>query len=331
MAETPKLIGGRGTWTVLGEDFAIAERIAAAIAFVGHDAAELLPLGGGDVIVVNGSARPSAGDSIARGTVDPHQLQRWVDGGADVYLHPWLHAKLIAIELGRGRRASVIGSANVSQHSENCLEEGTVVLYDAGVFAAVHSAVFRWIDDAAPVTQAWLDRAKERFRPPELPARPEKAQGEQILLSDERLLLGYAYPAADPEDPDVEAALVEERGTVADQPVEWWRCQEETEVDLQPGDTLILIELRDDENGLADLDPRRRTARPARVVRLVVSSGDTYVLFREAIDRNPTTISRLRRVLPAGCFDEHAASTDRRLNRAILDLFSGREPRRSST
>ncbi|NKX86104.1 hypothetical protein [Nocardia coubleae] len=108
--------------------FAEAQRTSAAIAFVGHNAAEFLPLRHGDSIVVNGTPRPTKLDSIARGTVDPHQLQRWFDAGAAIYLHPWLHAKLIAVELANETHATVIGSANVSQHAQNDLEEGTAVL-----------------------------------------------------------------------------------------------------------------------------------------------------------------------------------------------------------
>lgn len=316
-----KLIAGRGTWTVLGEVFADAERISAAIAFVGHNAAELLPLGDGDSIVVNGTGRPSKGDSITRGTVDPHQLQRWFDAGADIYLHPWLHAKLIAVELGDDSHATVIGSANVSLHAQNDLEEATVVLSDADVFATTHSAIFQWIDEASPVTQDWLDDAKKRFRPQVPPTRRSEPTRDKVVLSDKRLMIGYAYPDESPQDPAVEAALVEARGTAADQIVEWWRCPDETAVDLQPGDTLILLNLRDNEDSLDDLDPRRRTAQPARVVKLVVSRGDTYVLYRKAIERTATTISRLRKELRGGRFDEHNASTDRQLNRAILDLF----------
>lgn len=121
--------------------------------------------------------------------------------------------------------------------------------------------------------------------------------------------------------PGCRAAQVQARGSAANQPVEWWRCEEVTAVDLRQGDTLILINLRDDENSLDDLDPRRRTAQPARVVKLVVSGGDIYVLYRYASERGTTTISRLRKVLPDGSFDEDKASTDRQLNRAILALF----------
>ncbi|MFR9774420.1 hypothetical protein, partial [Nocardia sp. SC052] len=109
----------------------------------------MLPLRRGDSIVVNGTIRTSKAASVARGTVDPHQLQRCFDAGADIHLHPWLHAKLIADELVGNLHVTVIGSANVSQHSERNLEEGTAVLYDVQAFETVHSAVFKWIDEAA--------------------------------------------------------------------------------------------------------------------------------------------------------------------------------------
>ncbi len=134
-------------------------------------------------------------------------------------------------------------------------------------------------------------------------------------------MIGYSYADEDPSDPLIEAALVQTRGTATDELIEWWRCPDDTNVDLQPGDTLILINLRDHEESLDDLNPRRQTEQPARVVKLVVSRGDTYVLYRTAKNRRTTTVSRLRKALPNGRFDEHTASTDRQLNRAILDLF----------
>ncbi|GGL40933.1 hypothetical protein [Nocardia jinanensis] len=273
--------------------------------------------------MVNGTLRASQTDSVARGIVDPRQLRCWFDRGVHIYLHPWLHAKLIAAELGDERFATVIGSANVSQHSEHSLEEAAVVLHQPEVYQQAHQQIEDWIADAHPLTRVWLDRAEQRFRP-QTPRKRPPPEPRPVTLSNERLMISYTYPDEHHDDPVVDAVAAE-LGNATDPP-ERWRWPEDPTVDLQIGDTLVLIPLRDDEEDWESIAQHRRTEPPARVLALVSSRGHTTVLYRFAEDRKPTTVARLRKTLPDGQFGLDRVSTSREVNNEILDLFPLKDP-----
>ena len=85
-----RLIHGRDVWTEIRGLLSGYSAISAAIAFVGPDADQHLPLRGPATIVVN------AGDNaLASGWTDPEVLLRWTRRGVRVYSLASLHAKVL--------------------------------------------------------------------------------------------------------------------------------------------------------------------------------------------------------------------------------------------
>lgn len=90
----------------------------AAIAYLGDNAADLLPLRAGDVLVTNLDRETL----LARST-SVKAVRDFVSRGVHVYPSPALHAKLLVT-----RDAAVVGSANASANSRDRLSEAVVVL-----------------------------------------------------------------------------------------------------------------------------------------------------------------------------------------------------------
>jgi hypothetical protein len=79
----------------------------AAIAYLGWQAPQLLPLKKGDVLVVNVSDA-----ALLTHATSPEALRTYVDAGVQVSSVPSLHAKVLVTAT-----KAVIGSANASSHS----------------------------------------------------------------------------------------------------------------------------------------------------------------------------------------------------------------------
>ena len=86
---------------------------AAAVAYVGHGGAKILPLKKGDTLVVDMSL-----PTVRSGASDPREVEKFVDRGVDVFTRRYLHSKLVV-----GDRFAIAGSANVSIRSRDLLDE----------------------------------------------------------------------------------------------------------------------------------------------------------------------------------------------------------------
>ncbi|MCP2090035.1 UNVERIFIED_ORG: hypothetical protein J2Y81_006122 [Paraburkholderia sediminicola] len=102
-------------WDTIGEKAVKAKRRRAAIAYVTES--RLLPLGAGDVLVVDASDA-----SIAGGRTSAEVLAGYLTAGASLFNVPNLHAKVLVLD-----DWAVIGSANASQRSNNYYVEASVI------------------------------------------------------------------------------------------------------------------------------------------------------------------------------------------------------------
>lgn len=89
-----------------------------AVAYLGKGASKLLPLDSGDVLVVDASV-----NSIKSGRTNPYELESYLKKGVEVFSYENLHAKVFVFG-----HIALIGSANVSNHSENVLTECMVTV-----------------------------------------------------------------------------------------------------------------------------------------------------------------------------------------------------------
>ncbi|ABH00906.1 hypothetical protein RHA1_ro11259 (plasmid) [Rhodococcus jostii RHA1] len=119
----------------------------AAIAYLGQDAPELLPLRAGDLLVVNASKA-----AIRAHATSPAALAYYVNKGVRVLSSPTLHAKVIATNT-----RAVIGSANASENSAFA-DDAVIITDDPEVIASVRTFIDR-LDEITEVDQVFLDDA----------------------------------------------------------------------------------------------------------------------------------------------------------------------------
>ncbi len=135
--------------------------VRAAVAYLGAEAPEILPLGTGDVLVVDGSDA-----ALAAGSTSPAAVRRYVESGAVVVSLAGLHAKVV-LEGGPAPRC-LVGSANVSTHSRDDLREAAILCDDPALISQVDAQLDLWVGhpSAVVVDERWLTRAEGIFRSP---------------------------------------------------------------------------------------------------------------------------------------------------------------------
>lgn len=102
----------KNVWPHITEIVSGAGRTHAAIAYIGEDAPDRLPLGDGDVLLVN------AGDhNVSSRATNPYALERFIKLGVEVHSSDHLHAKVIVTDAH-----AIIGSANASASSARSSE-----------------------------------------------------------------------------------------------------------------------------------------------------------------------------------------------------------------
>ncbi|MGP4990421.1 phospholipase D-like domain-containing protein [Glutamicibacter ardleyensis] len=99
-------------WPHITEIVDGAGEIHAAIAFLGNDASDRLPLKAGDVLLVNARA-----DNVSSRATSPFAIERFINRGVKVYSSERLHAKVIATD-----KHAIVGSANASASSARSSE-----------------------------------------------------------------------------------------------------------------------------------------------------------------------------------------------------------------
>lgn len=130
----------------------------AAIAYVTSET--FVQFGDGDVLVTDASD-----NAIACGQTSARLLSAAIDRGAKIYSCEGLHAKVIAFD-----SVAVIGSANLSEHSERDLVEAAWVTDDPTVLASIRRFVECLAAQSQPIDATRLEqilsiRVKRRLTP----------------------------------------------------------------------------------------------------------------------------------------------------------------------
>lgn len=162
----PRVLIDDEVWPELKRLAARKTRSSAAIA-VPYVTKALLDLRHGDVLVVDLSEAV-----VAAGQTNPAVLRGYLRAGVAIFSSPGLHAKLFALG-----DTAVVGSANMSQSSEQVLRESVCVIRDREVVRSTREAVLRL--RGPEITSADLDDAARVYRPPlpgpKRPKRPSRA------------------------------------------------------------------------------------------------------------------------------------------------------------
>lgn len=138
-------------WTELTRACKTRGSRRAAVAFLGADAPELLPLRKGDVLVVNASD-----SALLAGATNPEALSAFVARGVAVLSSPRLHAKIVVTQ-----KALVVGSANASHHSTT-MDEAAIITDDPRLIAEAVEFI-DGIQGTTVVDQSFLDAAHKTW------------------------------------------------------------------------------------------------------------------------------------------------------------------------
>ncbi|MCJ0907322.1 phospholipase D family protein [Rhodococcus sp. ARC_M6] len=123
----------------------------AAIAYLGQDAPELLPLRAGDVLVVNASKA-----AIRAHATSPAALTHYLGKGVRILSCPTLHANVIATT-----RRAVIGSANATVNS-TFADDAVIITDDPDIITSVRTFI-NSLDDLTEIDQPFIDNATREW------------------------------------------------------------------------------------------------------------------------------------------------------------------------
>ncbi len=175
-------------WQELRERVPSAKRVCAAVAYLGKGAGELLPLRRGDVLLVDLSLA-----SMRSGRTDPREVTKYFKRGVQVFSRGSLHAKFFTID-----DVLIAGSANMSRHSRDSLDEAAVLTNDVAAVTRARGAFGRLCTQL--VGKEYLAECCKQYRPPRRPAGPGRR--EQAKEPEKLWILGgltYIDPSEEEE------------------------------------------------------------------------------------------------------------------------------------
>ncbi|EOX1608243.1 phospholipase D family protein [Vibrio cholerae] len=103
-------------WSFISKSSRNSDKAYVAVAYLGNGASEMLLLKSGDMLVVDASE-----SNVRSGVINPHELQKFVDSGVNVFSKENLHAKVFVFGT-----ETYVGSTNVSNNSASNLVEAVV-------------------------------------------------------------------------------------------------------------------------------------------------------------------------------------------------------------
>ncbi|EKF9566517.1 phospholipase D family protein [Vibrio cholerae] len=103
-------------WSFISKSSRNSDKAYVAVAYLGNGASEKLLLKSGDMLVVDASE-----SNVRSGVINPHELQKFVDSGVNVFSKENLHAKVFVFGT-----ETYVGSTNVSNNSAFNLVEAVV-------------------------------------------------------------------------------------------------------------------------------------------------------------------------------------------------------------
>ncbi len=124
------------------------KNVIATIAYIGIDAPDILRLGRGHILVCDASKA-----AISQGSTSAKALKKYRDRGVKIYSHPGLHAKVVVLS-----RTAFIGSANVSTHSRDQLNEAVLETTDSEVISQARLFVEGMATEYARLSKLDIDK-----------------------------------------------------------------------------------------------------------------------------------------------------------------------------
>jgi len=152
-----KLLHGKGEiWPEITGLVKKRQRNLAAVAFVAKGAHKMLPLTSGDTLVVDMSPW-----RVRSGATDPWAVKEFLDKRVNVYTCDGLHAKVFVL----GNHL-VVGSTNLSQSSNYCLDEAVLATTETALVEAGKEFIEQLLSQSntTEVDIAMVERLAPQFR-----------------------------------------------------------------------------------------------------------------------------------------------------------------------
>ena len=145
-------------WGEITSRVSKAKRVHAAVAYLGKNGSQLVPLKKGDRLIVDMSI-----GAVRQGVTNPREVQKFVKRGVHVFSRNALHAKFMVID-----NVLITSSANISMNSNLVLDEAGILTSDP---VAVRRAL-SFFDKlcSEPVRAQYLKECIKEYQPPKFKA-----------------------------------------------------------------------------------------------------------------------------------------------------------------
>jgi hypothetical protein len=172
-------------WARISDLAREADSRQAAVAYVGSNAVDLLPLGKGDTLIVDMSV-----GVVRSGATNPALIRRYVEKGVIVHSFRGLHAKVFVFD-----DTAVVGSTNVSTNSQSVLTEAAVFTTEPSAVSSCRDFIEGLANQGELVTPEILKLRNKLYR------KPKWTPGAGILPRESRDNWEYKVMAALGEKP----------------------------------------------------------------------------------------------------------------------------------
>ncbi len=212
-----ELFTGKTVWPEIRRVGRVSRVHHVAVAYLGSDAPNLLPLRAGDTLVVDLSE-----NTVRTGSTNVEAASRLLKRGVRLFTASYLHAKLFVFD-----NVILVGSANASGHSADTLVEAAARISNAGIAHAARQFVKALA--LRPVTPAyiklcrqWWNESKpdrKRFRRAVRRRSPSGTASERYWLFSS---VPYAFDTRRDDDKKAQQRILKPRQYVRE-PLAWTR------------------------------------------------------------------------------------------------------------
>lgn len=156
---TKFISGEQNVWSSIKTLFGNGRRGYVAVAYIGQGASRRLKLKRGSILVTNASEA-----AVRGGQTSPSELLKFYKRGVQVFSQENLHAKVFV-----AGKVAIVGSANISNFSENILNEAVLITTETHAVKKARAFVDN-LSLVAPLGPALLHKLKSLYRPPKVGA-----------------------------------------------------------------------------------------------------------------------------------------------------------------
>jgi hypothetical protein len=178
-------------WQTISSRIKSASHVDAAIAYFGQGGAKLLPLRTGHRLVVDMSPA-----TVRAGGTDPREVEKLIRRGVEAFTRRNLHAKIVVAD-----KSVISGSANVSKHSQQVLDEAAILTTEASAIRRAREFISRICTE--PIRPEYLEECKRIYNPPRFAGQRARSKGQQQRAKHAKLWLvnlrEYSVPESERE------------------------------------------------------------------------------------------------------------------------------------